>query len=302
MRKFLLGLLLLPALVSAQVTTTLNREQIKDVHLVFKRPDGISTYYKLTGDLQVKIDESTTAVQVTTGSPLQLDGFAHTQNLTNDLFLLAALPPGSTPVVSPQPEPAPVLPTQPPSSGNWGLGQYRNRYGSNYEREKSEVAGGEASFNFYGQNVNYPQYGTSQPSTDELVVMAFPTHSVVSYYGTDFVSAVEAKLTDQDGNVVWYLNDTKGGYHPGLKANARGNNHPDDANRWIKYGKYQLWVRNKSTDPKAVQKFLFATEKGTTFVDQDLGPGQEASFELDIRKMADKFDVYKINCNVMPPR
>lgn len=294
MKRFLFGaLLLLPLLTFAQLTTTLTKEQCKDVYLVFDRGDGISTYYRLTEDLQVKIDKSTTAVQLTTGSKLKLDGFARTQTLTGDIFQL--LP--KSPVV-PAPLPAPT--TSP--TGDWSIGQYRNRYGSSYEREKSEVAGGEANFSFYGQNVNYPAFGAIKPSTEELVVMAFPSHSVVSYFGTDFVSAVEMKLTDQYGNIVWYLNDTKGGYHSVLKANSRGNNHPDDSNRWLRYGKYQLWIKNNSTDKRAVQNFLFMTEKGTKFIDQDIQPGQEATFELDIRKMADEYDVYKLNCNVMPPR
>lgn len=293
MKRFLFGaLLLLPLLTFAQLTTTLTKEQCKDVYLVFDRGDGISTYYRLTEDLQVKIDKSTTAVQLTTGSKLKLDGFARTQTLTGDIFQLL---PKSPEVPAPLPA-STISPTD-----DWSIGQYRNRYGSSYEREKSEVTGGEANFNFYGQNVNYPAFGTVKPSTEELVVMAFPSHSVVSFFGTDFVSSVEMKLTDQYGTVVWYLNDTKGGYHSVLKANSRGNNHPDDSNRWLRYGKYQLWIKNNSTDKRAVQNFLFMTEKGAKFIDQDIQPGQEVTFELDIRKMADEYDVYKLNCNVMPP-
>lgn len=293
MKKFVLGaLLLLPLLTFAQSTTTLTKEQCKDVYLVFDRGDGISTYYRLTEDLQVKIDPSTTAVQLITGSRLRLEGFAPTQTLTTDIFRLLPKPAPDVPVVA-----APVT-----VESDWSLGQYKNRYGSNYEREKNELPGGIANFRFFGQSVRYPVYGTNKPSTDELVVIALPTHSIVSYYGTDFTSAIEMKLTDQYGNVVWYLNDTKSGYHPSLKANSRGNNHPDDSNRWIQYGNYHLWVKNNSTDTRAVQSIFFGTEKGNKYIDQDLYPGQEATFELDIRKMADEYDVYKINCNVMPPR
>ena len=106
------------------------------------------------------------------------------------------------------------------------------------------------------------------------------------------------QLLDFEGLTVWYLNDTKSGWHPSTKDHLRGNNHPDDANRWLKYGKYKLWIKNNSTDKRAIQNILFGTARGTQFFEYDLKPGHEFTFDLNLMPLPDEYDFYKLNCNV----
>lgn len=184
---------------------------------------------------------------------------------------------------------------------SWGLGQVGSRYGSRYETELYELKYGVSIFRFTGQDVNYPEYDSGLQSTDELSIIDFPTHSIINYAGTDFVSMIEMKLIDELGNEVWYLYDTRGGYHPcinGVDCNSklRGNNHTDDANRWVKNGKYKLWVKNHSIDKRAVQRIDFGTTIDGDYFQSFLEPGKEQTFDIDISRL--KKGYYKINCNV----
>jgi hypothetical protein len=294
MRSWIGGLLLLLTLlvgVSAFGQRVLTQADSKDgVYLVFDRGDGASSYYRLTGDFQVFTDASTTATKFVTESALQFSGFGRTVGLTGDIFELIPHPPAPSPGGGEGGQIASV---------DWLKGQYKALYGSNYVRERDELGGGEASFVFHGQQgVVYPAYGTEKPSTDQLVIVALPTHSIVNYAGVDFVSAIQMRLSDDAGNVVWELTDTKGGFHPALRVSSRGNNHPDDANRWVKYGRYKLWVKNLSSDARAVQRIDFGTTKGTQILSSNVWPGREETFDLNIWQLVDGFDMYKINCNV----
>ncbi len=183
----------------------------------------------------------------------------------------------------------------------WATGQVGSFHGSRYETYLGELPNGVSEFRFTGQNVNYPEFDTRKKSTDEMSIIDLPTHSIINFAGTDFVSAIEMKLTDDLGNEVWYLYDTKGGYHPCInrkncESQLRGNNHPDDASRWVKHGNYQLWVKNHSLDKRAVQRIDFGTTNGGNVSERDLAPGHETSFGFDIGKL--ESGSYKLNCNV----
>lgn len=269
----------------------LTPKEVDNAYIVFRRPDGINTYYRIN-KLTVFVDEATVGKKVLADAPIELSGFERQQTLTTNIFDL--VPKETVPIPPAQPQPTTI------SIPDWlsGPGLYKVLYGSNYQREKAELPGGEATFNFYGQNMVYPPFGTEKPSTNEAVVMAFPTHSIINFAGVDFVSAIHMKLTDENNTLVWELLDTKGGYHAVLKGNARGNNHTDDANRWIRYGRYKLWVKNLSTDARAVQTITFGTTKGIERFTHYLSADQEETFDLNINQLVDAYDLYKLNCNV----
>lgn len=290
MKKFFSGLLLLLSTIA--VAQPLVPKESTNLLIAF--PDGpgggVTTYYRVE-KATVYVDNSTTGRRIVVDSPIQLAGFSKNAEIIWDVFkLLPPVPPVDVPVVRP-----PVIITS-----DWNKGQYKVLYGANYQREKEELSNGEAQFDFYGQNgIEYPVFGTDKPSTSDAIVMAFPTHSIVNFAGTDFVSAIEMKLIEvETDQVVWHLLDTKGGYHPALRTNARGNNHPDDANRWLKHGRYKLWVKNLSTDARAVQTISFSTTKGIEYFSYPLSPGNENTYDLGIYKLGDEFDMYKLNCNV----
>jgi hypothetical protein len=291
MKKFLLGFLLLFGVAAFAQNTFAD---VQDGMFVgFRRPeDGVFVIYDAKG--KVEIQDGKFAVKIQT-TDLKLSKFLAITDFSNTLDEARGrlgLPPVSDLA------PANAPPSAPSTGDEWKKGQYRVIYGSSFEREKGELNTGDASFNFVGQDVSYPVFGYDKPSTDKLVVMDFPTHSIINFAGTDFKSMIQMTLTDETGNVVWQLYDTKGGYHPQLQVNARGNNHPDDANRWVAYGKYKLKVKNLSTDARANQTIQFSTTKGTDFWTYILSPGNEATYDLDIHKLPDEYDSYKLNCNV----
>lgn len=185
---------------------------------------------------------------------------------------------------------------------SWRRGQVGLKYGSSYDAELSQLSDGVSSFVFSGQDVNYPEFNSKVQATDVLSQISLPTHSIINFAGTDFVSAIEMRLIDEAGNEVWYLRDTKGGYHPCINqmdcnSKLRGNNHPDDANRWIKKGNYELFVNNISTDKRAVQKIEFSGNGGGIVFEENLKAGDNKVFRLNIGS-----DSYKINCNVFTAR
>jgi hypothetical protein len=192
-----------------------------------------------------------------------------------------------------------------PQPTDWMLGQHKGQYGTSYFGFIDEVGGGESFFDFKGQNVSYPDFQTTEKRvTEDLVVVGFPTHSIVNYAGTDFVSSIEYWLIDEEGNTVIHVKDTKGGYHPctfGVPCNAklRGNNHPDDSNRWIKQGNYRLRVRNLSTNPRAIQRLhLISVRDDIVFLDVNIPPNSEPiDFEVRFDRLNDEFNSYKLNCN-----
>jgi hypothetical protein len=190
---------------------------------------------------------------------------------------------------------------------NYATGLVGDFYGSRMGPLAGELAGGEFTFNFYGNTNAYPGLRKAADplvlQTDELVVIRLPTHSVVTKWGAAPArSAVQMKLFDAGGALVWELYDTKSGYHPnafGTGGQAkRGNNHPDDGARWIKKGKYRLWYKNISAESQLVQEFWWGTARvGAGRIVEKIKPGQEAWFDLDMSVLNDKADSWKLNCN-----
>lgn len=193
-------------------------------------------------------------------------------------------------------------------TSGWEKGQFRRQYGTSFNDYLNEVFGGDAVFDFRGQNINYPSYGsTDKAGLADMVVVDFPTHSIVNVYGADFKSMIEMSLYDMDNNLVWRLLDTKGGYHPcnfgnNCENKLRGNNHPDDSARWLKYGHYYLTVKNLSSDKRAIQSILWGTTYNKKFFEYDIDPGGLQTFDLYVDRLDNDFEQYKLNCNVYNPK
>lgn len=291
MKKFFLGYLLLLGITAFAQNTVADVQE--GMFIGFRRPeDGVFVIYDAKGKVEIQDGKFAVKIQA---NDLKLSKFLAVTDFYSTLDEARGrlgLPPVTEQPSAPAPPSAPTMPS------DWARGQYKVQYGSSYEREKAELVQGDASFNFIGQNVEYPAFGTEKPSTDKLVVFSLPTHSIINFAGTDFTSMIDMKITDESGNLVWHLYDTKGGYHSQILPNSRGNNHTDDANRWLSYGKYKVTVKNLSRDLRAVQTIQFSTNKGTTFWTYLLSPGNEAIYDLDINKLADEYDSYKLNCNV----
>ena len=191
-----------------------------------------------------------------------------------------------------------------PQNNDWLKGQYKGSLNSYYRDYLVEVGGGESIFDFKGQDVQYPDFETTTYTcTNDFVLMRFASHSIVNFKGTGVLSKIEYSLIDENGREVLHVKDTKGGWHPctnssDCSAKLRGNNHPDDCNRWLKIGKYRLKIKNLSDNNDAVQKIQVTdNEYRIIFVDENLSAGQEKEFEFNLTKLG-AYNSYKINCNV----
>ena len=269
------------------------RVQVNEKMFVgFQREDGVFVMYEAKGLVTIREGKFAERLETT---ELKLGKFLAITDQYNTLDEARAKL--GLPSIT---EPEKVEPVQETTKSNdWSKGQVGDRYGSKYDNYVNEINGGTANFKFYGQDVAYPKYNSKDESS-ELSKIELPTHSIINYAGTDFVSKIEMKLYDEIGREVWHLYDTRGGYHPCItgddcNSNLRSNNHPDDARRWVKNGNYKLWVKNISSDKRAVQRIDFYVG-GNVLILAEMEPGTEQSFDLYIKKL--EHGEYKINCNV----
>lgn len=188
-----------------------------------------------------------------------------------------------------------------------GIGVVGDFYGSNSFALARELDGGIWDFRFYGNAADYPAKRKANDNLvmqrGDLVAIHLPTHSVVCKWGAAPArSTVQMKLYDWTGKLVWELNDTKSGYHPnafGFGGVAkRGNNHPDDACRWLVKGQYRLWYKNTSDEASLVQDAWWGTARvGTARFMTKVKPGEEIWIDCDMSNLDDRSDSFKINCN-----
>lgn len=262
----------------------------------FMREDGVFVIYDAKGIVTV---QNGFALKLNTNE-LKLSKFLAFTEFQNTLDEARAKL-GLSPITQAEPQKPEGKPNTRPNNNFWSIGQVGDVYGSKYDNELQQIKYGVSIFRFNGQNVDYPKYNSGLQSTDQLSIIDLPTHSIINYAGTDFVSMIEMSLIDEAGTEVWYLYDTRGGYHPCITgkdcdSKLRGNNHPDDANRWIKNGKYKLKVKNISNDPRAIQRIDFGTTIVGDYFQHELKIGEEKEFELNINRLEKGF--YKLNCNV----
>lgn len=192
---------------------------------------------------------------------------------------------------------------------NWYLGvSNMMNYGSDYFTFINSLSGGEARFWFYGKS-----NGNAYPSGKNgngYETVSFASHSVnmhnnTGYSGgnrTDVRSKCKYTIKDSAGNIVLYVEDTKGGG----ATYGRNNNHPDNCNRYLPTGAYTLEYQNTSDESGTIpQTVVFFRQ------------GENNFFEYQINEIVDKgvtitrtINVYdtgseqntffKFNCNFLP--
>lgn len=233
-------------------------------------------------------------------------------NVTGYIYLKEAIPYSDTyfktkeeaeakikPIVRP-----PVIEPPQLSDGNFRLGQVGIFYDTKYEDLLQEVQDGVSKFSFFGQiNASYPTFNIYQNRfVNKLAVIDMPSHSIICKKELIHLkSKIHYKLIDNSNNeLVLEVFDTKSGIHPALKANSRGNNHPDDVKRWVKQGSYTFEAKNISEDD-VTQTWLWGwirTNNGIAEIYQ-LKRGESLSKTIVINEIDDKFDMLKFNCNVI---
>ncbi len=179
--------------------------------------------------------------------------------------------------------------------GNLWIGQSGNKYGSNYFALLNEMPG-ESAFYWYGySNGNaYPESGYGANGYQECF---FPSHSVNVVNGNakpGVIGFIEYRIFAPNGNLIAYVKDTKGGYHPNYEANLRGNNHPDFTNRYLPIGSgYRIVFKNISTNRAAVMTFDVFGAKTLLY------PDSTADVQFSVTDWANVGDpIPKINCNI----
>jgi hypothetical protein len=197
----------------------------------------------------------------------------------------------------------------------WSKGCVGYKYGSDYWTLLNELDGGESKFEFYGQDVEYPlpytYDGGFRQCTDDLVAIHLPSHSVTAIWGHKEARAkIEIKMYDEQDNLVFHLFDTKGGLHPVANANGseignsqRGNNHPDNCCRWIKYGVYRIVFTNhseKTENDNFIINCKVEDTAGVLYRGYFLNCGESFETNINFNKLDSQFQGYKLNCNYSP--
>jgi len=221
----------------------------------------------------------------------------------------------------PDTDPIVIVPHEPEENGgdtNNHIGKVGYYYGSSYAALKAEMSGGVAEYDFYGQTgVNYPSVRNTKLAERQVVnglaTISLPSHSTTAnayLINARVPSKIEMSLYDDTGRLVWKLYDTKGGIHPGSTGiKMRGNNHPDDAHFYIKFGEYRLRVKNlnipssgfglgSGTDDIDMSirfEFLNSNEH---VIDTKVGPGETRDFLLDMASLKNDWLGFKLNCNL----
>lgn len=190
----------------------------------------------------------------------------------------------------------------PPSDPNYGIVGWVN-YGTDYDVIKNELSGGFATFSFYG-NSNGQGYPTGSKNGNGYETMSFSSHSITQKDGfAGLVSMCRIKVTDSDGKIVFFLEDTRGGFHPNFGANLRANNHPDDCSRYLREGSYTLEYSNTTTHGTNMAQKLqlwYQNEGGATYqVNETVNNGETVTRVFNIFNTGSLPNAFfKINNNV----
>jgi hypothetical protein len=136
----------------------------------------------------------------------------------------------------------------PPNSTEIGI--IGTIYGTDYDVLKNEISGGTTKFDFYGKSNGQPYPTGLARNGNGYETFNFPSHSITTSDNfAGVISKCRYKLTDSQSNVVIFVEDTRGGFHPNYGNNLRGNNHPDDCARYLPVGTYTLEYTNISDAP-----------------------------------------------------
>ena len=203
-----------------------------------------------------------------------------------------------------KPNTLPIVVVAPPSI-KWDMGSVGYSYGSDYWSllSERESISGTSVFDFQGQpDYNYPKIRTTKYDGEQLsgkwVPIHLPSHSTTaSEIGGNerIISMVSIEMFDSSGLLVWKLYDTKGGFHDKFGAGLRGNNHPDNCQRWIKQDIYNVTIQNISEDPRVVQEFEWSNSE--VLIKEKIYKGEKKTFILDMRNLKNTWNAWKLNCN-----
>lgn len=202
------------------------------------------------------------------------------------------------------------IPLTEPSSFTIGISNMMN-YGTNYFTFLNEVSGGIAKFWFYGKNNGQAYPNGKNGNNYETVSLA--SHSVNMFNDPqsqasqiNVRSKCRYKIKDSAGNVVLFVEDTKGGgqYY------GRSNNHPDNCNRYLPIGTYFLEYENISDDAGEVnQRVVFFKQGENNFVEYQINElvpkggkiGINTPLQFTITDTGSTPNMfYKFNCNFLP--
>jgi hypothetical protein len=200
-----------------------------------------------------------------------------------------------------KPNTNPILVT----ASNWNIGLVGYNYGSDYWAllSEREAISGESVFDFRGQpDYNYPQIRATKFNGEQeygqWVPIHLPSHSTTAAEvgGQErIISMISIEMFDSSGALVWKLYDTKGGFHGKFGGDLRGNNHPDNCQRWIKRDIYTVKIKNISQDDRVVQGFEWSNSE--VLIYEKIYKGEEKTFTLDMRNLKNGWNAWKLNCN-----
>jgi len=178
-------------------------------------------------------------------------------------------------------------------------------YGADYDVLKNEISGGTTKYDFYGKN-NGNAFPTGQRNGGGYETCSFPTHSITQAdgYGGK-ISKCRYKILDEQGNVVMFVDDTRGGFHPNYGNNLRGNNHPDDSNRYLPTGTYTLEYANISDESVNMPQhllFFYQDENNVSYqIDEIVNSGASVTRTFNVHGTGDTPNAFfKMNNNLTP--
>lgn len=189
-----------------------------------------------------------------------------------------------------------------PSDPNYGIVGWIN-YGADYDIIKNELSGGIAKFDFYGSS-NGQNYPTGQRNGNGYETVSLSTHSITQKDGlAGLASMCRYKLTDSQGKIIIFVDDTRGGFHPNYGSNLRANNHPDDCNRYLAEGNYTLEysnTTNHSTNMAQKLQFWYQNESGANYqVNETVNNGETVVRTINIFNSGSTPNaIFKLNSNV----
>ena len=194
----------------------------------------------------------------------------------------------------------------------------------------SEQTNGVAIFNFTEKRngQDYPD----KPTGNGYILVHCPSHSRVATPTYDTPqganSFCEYSLKNQNGEIVLYVKDTIGGFHPNFfdgneragRGNAyfawvdewaknfkpfgifnnyldRANNHFDQYQRYLLEGHYTFTYRNLSSVKQQVTAGYIRASNGTGDVNEIVAANGMIEKAIHIFPPSDEYDSYKINTN-----
>lgn len=190
----------------------------------------------------------------------------------------------------------------PPLDANLGIVGWL-AFGSDYDLLKNEISGGTTKFDYYGKSNGLPM-PTGNKNGNGYETVAFSSHSTTVGSGySGIVSKCRYKITDAQGNVVIFVDDSRGGFSSTYGNNLRSNNHPDDCTRYLPVGVYTLEYSNTSNAgvnvPQSL-KFWLQSAQNTYQIDEVVNSGSTVIRTITISDTGTQTNAFfKLNNNLL---